>query len=95
LLPGFDEYLLGYTDRSHVLAKVHNASVIHSNGIFKPTVVVEGQIVGAWGRKAAKGKMLVTPTIFAPLSQNERRVLAVAAGRYGEFLGLPVEIHWE
>jgi hypothetical protein len=86
LLPGFDEYLLGYTDRRPVLEKVHNASVIHSNGIFKPTVVVDGQIVGTWGRSVHKGNLVVTPTTFAPMSARVQGALKVAVERYNSFM---------
>jgi hypothetical protein len=86
LLPGFDEYLLGYTDRSLILQKVHNASVIHSNGIFKPTVVVDGQIVGTWGRRVVKGKVVVTPTTFAPMTAREQRAVEEATERYEAYL---------
>jgi hypothetical protein len=86
LLPGFDEYLLGYTDRSHILEKVHNTSVIHSNGIFKPTVVVDGQVVGTWGRRMVKNKLVVTPTTFAPLTAQQQRAFTKALERYVAFL---------
>jgi hypothetical protein len=86
LLPGFDEYLLGYADRNPVLAKLHNASVIHSNGIFKPTVVVDGQIVGTWGRVAKKDAVVITPTLFSTLSNAETHSLGAATQRYGAFI---------
>jgi hypothetical protein len=86
LLPGFDEYLLGYADRSLILEKVHNAKVIHSNGIFKPTVVVDGQIVGVWGRASKKAAVAVTPSLFTTLTKTQHKALAAAAARYGAFL---------
>ena len=40
LLPGFDEFVLGYTDRSAVLAAKFGERVVPGhNGVFKPTVV--------------------------------------------------------
>lgn len=86
VLPGFDEYLLGYTDRSPILEKVHNASVIHSNGIFKPTVVVDGQIVGTWGRRAVKDKLIVTPMMFAPLSAKAQQAFEAAQQEFAAFI---------
>jgi hypothetical protein len=53
LLPGFDEYLLGYGDRTAALAPEHiDAIVPGGNGMFKPTIVVEGEVVGTWKRTA-------------------------------------------
>lgn len=55
LLPGFDEYLLGYTDRSAVLPREHAGRICPGgNGIFSPTVVAGGQVVGTW-RRAGRG----------------------------------------
>jgi hypothetical protein len=58
LLPGFDEFVLGYGDRTAVLpAEFAQRIVPGSNGMFRPTVVHRGQIVGTWkwaGRGAAR-----------------------------------------
>jgi hypothetical protein len=86
LLPGFDEYLLGYTDRSVLLQKVHKASVIHSNGLFKPTVVVAGQIVGVWGRRMVKGKLVVTPALFGAVAASAQLKIERAVQRYVNFV---------
>jgi hypothetical protein len=51
LLPGFDEYLLGYTERSAALAPQH-APLTHpgANGMFLPVIVLSGRVVGVWKR---------------------------------------------
>ncbi|WP_053544033.1 winged helix DNA-binding domain-containing protein [Corynebacterium deserti] len=44
LLPAFDEYLLSYTDRSHVMDPEHLFSIgPGKNGVFKPFRVVGGE----------------------------------------------------
>jgi hypothetical protein len=49
LLPGFDEFLLGYGDRSAVLpAEFADRIVPGGNGVFRPTVVSGGQVVATW-----------------------------------------------
>ena len=51
LLPGFDEFLLGYKDRAAQLDAEHAGRVVPgANGVFRPMVVVGGQIVGTWAR---------------------------------------------
>jgi hypothetical protein len=51
LLPGFDELVLGYADRSAVLdPQFADRIVPGGNGMFRPTVVHRGRIVGTWGR---------------------------------------------
>jgi hypothetical protein len=49
LLPGFDEYVLGYADRTAVLPAEHFLKIVPGgNGVFRPTVVHRGQVVGTW-----------------------------------------------
>jgi hypothetical protein len=93
LLPGFDEYLLGYADRSAVLASEH-ASLIApgKNGIFLPTLVVGGRVAGTWRARKTRRAVEITLAPFNPLSARTSTQLARAAQRYGAFLGLPVSV---
>lgn len=88
LLPRFDEYLLGYTDRSHILVNIPKAEVIHSNGIFRPTVLMSGQIVGTWSSRKRPNGLEYIPEIYGETRQILQEVEA-AAERYGIFLGMP------
>jgi hypothetical protein len=55
LLPGFDEFVLGYADRRAVLDPAFAERIVPGgNGMFRATVVSDGRIVGTW-RRAAKG----------------------------------------
>lgn len=48
-LPGFDEFLLGYRDRSATLSAEHAARVVPgANGVFRRTVVHGGATTGTW-----------------------------------------------
>ncbi|MDQ3856730.1 MAG: winged helix DNA-binding domain-containing protein [Chloroflexota bacterium] len=90
LLPAFDEYLLGYRDRSAVLAAEHATRVVPgNNGVFLPTIVVGGQVVGTWKRKLKQSSVEVTLNPFAPLGEAEEQVTE-AARCYADFLGLPL-----
>jgi hypothetical protein len=87
LLPGFDELLLGYTDRTASLGPAHAQRVVPGgNGVFKPTIVSNGRVVGTWKAALAKGKVIVTPLPFAALSTKETRALHSAAARYARFI---------
>jgi hypothetical protein len=88
LLPAFDEYTVAYKDRSAVLRPSHAPLVNNGGGMLSPTVVVGGQVVGAWRRELKKGAVVITPSLFAKLKRPERHAVAAAAHRYGEFLGL-------
>lgn len=48
-LPGFDEWILGYQDRSAVASpRMLDAMVPGGNGVFRPAVLVDGEVVGTW-----------------------------------------------
>jgi hypothetical protein len=47
-------------------------------------------VVGTWKRAFKKGGVVVTPFPFGALSETELEAFAVAASRYGDFLGMPV-----
>ncbi|MEO6090138.1 MAG: winged helix DNA-binding domain-containing protein [Umezawaea sp.] len=93
LLPGFDEYLLGYTDRSAPLASEHaNTIVPGGNGLFMPTVVVNGEVAGLW-RREKKGKaMTATLAPFRPLTATATRAIRAELDRYARYLGTPVTL---
>ncbi|MGY1713279.1 winged helix DNA-binding domain-containing protein [Geodermatophilus sp. SYSU D01106] len=49
LLPGFDEVVLGYADRTCTVPAEHADRIVPGgNGVFRPTVVVGGTAVGTW-----------------------------------------------
>lgn len=89
LLPGFDEYLLGYKDRSAVLAAEHTTKVVPgNNGVFFPMIVVGGQVVGTWKRTRGKNTLDVVLNPFTSLGDAEERI-AEAGRAYSDFLGVP------
>jgi hypothetical protein len=91
--PGFDEYLLGYKNRNAVLDPQFAQNVCPGgNGIFYPTIVIDGRMVGVWKRTFKKGKIIVNIAPFTSLSPAEETAFATAIARYGEFMQMPVEI---
>ena len=49
LVPAFDEWILGYADRSLVASsEMLDALVPGRNGVFRPAVLVDGVVVGSW-----------------------------------------------
>jgi hypothetical protein len=93
LLPGFDEYVLGYKDRSAMLTPAEELRVVPGkNGMFLGTVVVGGLVVGTWNRRTTTRGTLVRVAPFAPLSPARRRSVERAAAGYGRFLGTEVQV---
>jgi len=90
LLPGYDEYLLGYKDRSAVLKPEHAAKIVPGgNGVYAPMLVVHGEIAGVWRRSAGKQGVELTVHPFEERGVTAERV-AAETRRYAEFLGLPL-----
>ncbi|WP_166873169.1 winged helix DNA-binding domain-containing protein [Salinibacterium sp. ZJ450] len=92
-LPGFDEYLLGYQDRSAVIMREHLAVVVPGgNGMFFPTIVVDGEVVGVWRRTGTAGEVEVIAEPFGELSDAARAGFDRAVQRFGRFLGTSVHV---
>jgi hypothetical protein len=86
LLPGFDEYVLGYADRVPPLGEYAEryAASIGSNGLLRPTIVIDGRVAGTWKRTVRKSEVDVEVSAFRPLAAA---AVSAAAERYGAFLG--------
>lgn len=92
-LPGFDELILGYKDRRAFLEPDQFAAVVPgNNGVFKPTVVDAGRVVGIWKRTVTKSKVKVEAIPFAEFSATQRKGIGRAAAGFGQYLGLPAEV---
>lgn len=96
LLPGYDEYIVGYRDRSAILdTAAVDRTVIGTNGMMFPTVVVDGSVAGTWKRTIRKQEISLALRLFSPLKTTIRHQLVTAAGeRYGKFMGMPVTMRW-
>lgn len=88
LLPPFDEFLVGYRDRSAALDSSHNTLVNPGgNGMFNPIVVIGGRVVGTWKRALKQSSVAMTFSPFTSFDDSQAEAIAVAAERYGRFLG--------
>jgi Winged helix DNA-binding domain len=93
LLPGFDEYMLGYNERSAVLDPLHAQKLIpDNNGRFLSTMIMNGRVGGTWKRTVKKKRIHVTMEPFSSLNKAAKQAFAAAAKRYGEFISLPVDL---
>ncbi|WP_234658983.1 winged helix DNA-binding domain-containing protein [Agromyces marinus] len=75
-LAGFDEYFLGYADRSLVCEPRFAERVVPGrNGVFQPVLVLDGRVVGTWARAGTAARPRAELRWFEPAS-------ATAAGRF-------------
>ncbi|MGF6833257.1 hypothetical protein QF015_001426 [Paenarthrobacter sp. TE4293] len=87
-LPGFDEFLLGYQDRSLVLALEYAGQVVPGkNGVFKRIIVSGGEVVGTWARTVGGKSIGVAPEPFAgQLGPASGRSFQAQGRAYLEFM---------
>lgn len=92
-LPGFDEYVLGYQDRSPILAPEFAGRIAPgNNGMFLPTIVADGQVVGTWKRRDTAKVSRIESTEFTKFSKTSRTGFERALTRYGQFVGRAVNV---
>ena len=92
LLPNYDEYFIGFTDRSAILNVVKGFSLMPGDPMFTTHVVVlGGQLIGGWKRAAKPKSMRIELNLVRKLSPDERPALKAAVQRYADFLEVPVE----
>lgn len=91
LLPPYDEYTVAYKNRSAVLKPSYARHA--SNGIFCPTIAIDGQLAGTWRRTVAKDSVVITSTPFERFTRSEAAALNTASSRYAKFLGTAVVLH--
>lgn len=91
LVPAFEEFLLGWRDRSFSLTERHAPRVI-AGGIFRPAIMVDGRVVGTWSTSRRRDAILVTCHTFGRISSALREELSTEVSDVGRFLGTSAEI---
>jgi DNA glycosylase AlkZ-like len=93
LLPAFDEFLIGYTDRTASVSFDNHKKSVSNNGIFRPVIVINGQVTGMWQRTIEKDDVHVETEFFRPHSKEEKKSIHRAAEKFGKFLGKKTELN--
>lgn len=78
LLPPYDEYLIGYKTRHHVLEDAFRARAFSNNGIFRPVIVSQGRVVGNWHPRTD------CPDFFRPEYRTDTSEARVAYSLFAE-----------
>ena len=92
LLPNYDEYFIGFKDRSAIGEVAKEAGIQSDDPSFIAHVIIlDGQLVGGWRRTLKKEKVLLEYMLITQLTKAQMSAVDKAASRYGEFLGLSIE----
>lgn len=89
MLPGFDEYILGYQSRSPQLDADHAERIVPGgNGVFRPTILDDGLVVGTWTRSTTTRGVSLDTQLFSTQNSRTTDGIARASAKYARFLGL-------
>ena len=89
LLPMFDNYLLGYRDRTAMLDPARHPQV-YVGGIIKASVVCDGRLIGIWRLDRATRKAAVRVTPFESFTRRHHDELDRERADLERYLGRPV-----
>lgn len=87
ILPAYDEFIISYTDRSATLTFENHKRAVSVNGIFNPTIVVNGETIGTWKRTLKKDSVILEMEYFGKPSAAEQQLVNACTRWYAEFLG--------
>lgn len=91
LLPNYDEYFIGFKDRSAIGEIARQVGIRKDDSaLIAHILILDGQLIGGWRRTVEKDAVEVETSLITRLSRREEQAVRQAAERFGEFLGLPV-----
>jgi hypothetical protein len=94
LLPAYDEFLIGYRDRSASLSVDAGKKSVSVNGIFYPLIVVNGQVTGLWKRSFKSDKAVIEPILFKDHDLSTMELIEKKVSMIGQFLDKEIEVRY-
>ena len=88
LLPSFDPYLMGHSNRDHLFAADHRSRVSRTAGWISAVVLVDGRVVGTWTHEVAGETLAIIVEPFRKLSPSTVKQVRERASAIAEALGL-------
>jgi hypothetical protein len=91
LLANYDEYMVGYTDRTSIFNVAHKDQLdSRGNILFQYAIILDGLVAGTWKRTIKKKEVVIELSPFMTLTNAQHQAMIAAAQEYGKFLELPV-----
>ncbi len=91
LLPLYDEYIMGYKDRSFYFNSKFKINSPSSH-TFDNTIIIDGQIAGTWRRMIQKSSIELEYNLFMALSKTDKKKFLFSVAQYSKFLEMPVKL---
>jgi hypothetical protein len=93
LLPNYDEYGIGYRDRSEIFETEYEKKIVaRDSTTFMHLIIIDSKLVGTWRRKLRKNEVIIESKRFRAFNATEETAFKKAADDYGRFLGLKVKL---
>jgi hypothetical protein len=94
LLPTYDEFIISYAARSaSIPIELENhMKEISDRGVFRPILVIDGQVAGIWKRTIHKGSVIVEIQPFKQVDPSIMDLIHQAATQFGSFIEKKVEV---
>ena len=91
LLPNYDEYFIGYKDRSAIGKRVNGiAAVTGGTADLTHVALIDGELVGGWRRLAEKGEVILAMEFWTDMSDAEHAKIGRVVKALGKFLDVRV-----
>ena len=91
-LPAFDEFVISYKNRDHLLSETMHSRAISSNGIFRPMIVIDGKVEGLWSRTFNKDKLIISCNYFDELNKSQQLRVTKSMKMFAGFLGKELSV---
>jgi hypothetical protein len=94
LLPTYDEYIISYADRGATITtelETH-LKIISNQGVFRPILVINGQVRGIWKRTFNKSSVMIDIQPFDELAPSFQNLINQSASQFAHFVGKELEI---
>jgi len=87
LLSVYDEYFIGYTDRSDILKEQHKKVLPVGNALLTSLLIIEGKVAGTWKRNIRKNSVDFTITPFKKMNVKIKEGIEEETKKYATFFG--------
>jgi len=91
MLPAYDEFIICYKDRTASLSFLNQKKAVSNNGIFYPTIVRKGQVIGTWKHISKKEKVALELNLFDRTEIEKDIDISRASAKYAKFIGKEAE----
>ncbi len=86
VLPAYDEFIISYRDRTASLPFHNHKLAVSNNGIFRPLIVINGQVTGIWKRTLKKDEVSIEIEFFRRHKKAEKVLIEIAFEKFAFFL---------